>query len=361
VQGTGGAMMVPVGRLAVLRTTEKHDLARAISAITWPALTAPILGPPLGGFLTHYFSWHWIFLVNVPIGIVALVFALKLVPAGKAELAKPFDWLGFVLTGSAGVSVIYAIDLLSRGQASPMHMSGAFALALALVSGAIFHARTAKHPMLELWALRLPSYSIAVAWGSFYRISVGALPFLLPLLFQVSFGLNPLQSGMLLLAVFAGNFLTKFVTVRILHAFSYRTTMIANGTLNFVAIMACASLTPQTPVALIAALLFLSGVTRSMQFTAMSTLAFADVPRDRMSGASSLASTAQQLTFGLGLALGAALLRIADQVQGNQPGTLSPTTFKIAFIAIAVISLISALNALRLPADAGDTVRLRRK
>ena len=215
--------------------------------------------------------------------------------------------------------------------------------------------------MLELWALRLPSYSIAVAWGSFYRISVGALPFLLPLLFQVSFGLNPLQSGTLLLAVFAGNFLTKFVTVPILHAFPYRTTMIANGTLNFVAILACAFLTRETPVFLIAALLFLSGVTRSMQFTAMSTLAFADVPQERMSGASSLASTAQQLTFGLGLALGAALLRIADQVQGNQPGTLSPTTFKIVFVVIAVISLVSALNALRLPVDAGDTVRLRRK
>ena len=133
VQGMGGAMMVPVGRLAVLRTTEKHDLTRAISAITWPALTAPILGPPLGGFLTHYFSWHWIFLVNVPIGIVALIVALKLIPAGTTEPARPFDWLGFVLTGSAGVSVIYAIDLLSRGQASPAHMCGAFALAVAFV------------------------------------------------------------------------------------------------------------------------------------------------------------------------------------------------------------------------------------
>src|SRR5271154_1529767 len=277
MQGVGGAMMVPVGRLVILRSTEKRDLIGAIATITWPGLAAPVLGPPLGGFITTYASWHWIFFLNVPLGLIAFVLTLRLMPNEKEVARRPFDGVGFILTGVACFALMYSLDLVSRDGASwPAASLFVFG---GLVAGGlgVVHARHRKYPLVDLRALSVHSYSVTIWGGSLFRIAIGSIPFLLPLLFQVGFGLSAFASGLLVLPVFAGNLVMKPLTTPVLRRLSFRTILISNGLLNAAAIFACIFLTPATPVIVVALLLFVSGTMRSMQFTALNTLAFADV------------------------------------------------------------------------------------
>jgi fucose permease len=214
--------------------------------------------------------------------------------------------------------------------------------------------------MLDFWGMRFRSFAVSIAGGSLFRVSNGALPFILPLLFQLQFQLNPVESGSLVLAVFAGNLLMKLGTTAVLRRFTFKTTMIVNGILNAAGIMGCALLTPNTPVVLTAALLFFSGMTRSMQFTTISTLAFADIPPDRMSAANSLTSIVLQATMGMGIAFGAALLRVGGLVHQDPPGTFSLFAFQMTFVVIGVLTLFSVLDVLKLPPDAGNNIRLRK-
>ncbi len=359
-QGVGGAMMVPVGRLVILRSTPKHELMRAIATITWPGLAAPMLGPPLGGFITTYASWRWIFFLNVPLGLCALALALRLIPEAGEKEKKPFDYIGFVLTSVACFAIMYSLDLIGGDKACWRFP------ALGLVSGlgvgaiAALHAKRQTYPLVDLRALRVRSYAVTIWGGSLFRIATASIPFLLPLLFQVGFGLNAFASGLLVLAVFAGNLVMKPFTTPILRRFRFRHTLIVNGLLNAAAIFACAFLTPTTPVAIIATLLFIGGLTRSMQFTALNTLAFADVPEDRMSGANVLFNVVQQMAMGMGVALGAVVLRLAALVDPGAQGVLALDSFHIAFVAVGIVALLGLPDALSLHAKAGDAVRHRR-
>lgn len=360
LQGAGGAMMVPVGRLAVLRTTEKHELINAIATITWPGLAAPLLGPPLGGFIATYTSWHWIFFLNVPLGLAALVVALRLLPREKAP-ARPFDGIGFVLTGAACFALVYGLELVGRDQASRGTVAVALLGTAAIWGAAWIHARRQTHPLLDLRAMAIRSYSVTVRGGAWYRMAIAAVPFLLPLLFQIGFGLNGFIAGTLVLAVFAGNLVMKPMTTPILRRFSFRATLLVNGGLNAGIIFACALLTPDTPVPVIVALLFASGMTRSMQFTALNTLAFADVPEGWMSGANTVFNMAQQLFMAMGIALGATALRIAGLLAPSAaPGGIPLGHFRTAFIIIGAISLLGTLDVLGLDPAAGNNVRLRK-
>jgi len=358
LQGTGGAMMVPVGRLAVLRYTRKHELIGAIATITWPGLAAPILGPPLGGFITTYASWHWIFLLNVPLGLAAFILAFRLIPPDTPEPALPFDAIGFVLTGAACCSLIYGLELVSREQA-PRMLAGLLLLGAALAgAAAAVHARRRPHPLLDFRALAIRSYASTIWGGSLFRMTVNAIPFLLPLLFQLGFGLNAFASGLLVLAVFAGNLAMKPMTTPILRRFPFRTTLLVNGSLNGLIILGCALLGPATPVPVIAALLFASGLTRSMQFTALNTLAFADVPEGWMSGANTLFNMVQQMAMAMGIALGAVALRVGGLMLGpSAPGTLPLAQFRIAFILVGAIALLEVADLVGLARTAGDRVR----
>ncbi len=361
LQGIGGAMMVPVGRLAVLRSTEKHELIGAIATITWPGLVAPVLGPPVGGFITTYFSWHWIFFLNLPLGVIALGFALRLIPAGKGGIAKPFDGIGFLLSGVACFAFMYGLDLVSRAEASGT-AAGLWLLA-ALFTGAfaVSHAKRHPHPLIDFATLRIRSYATTIWGGSLFRLSIGSIPFLLPLLFQVGFGLSAFASGLLVLAVFAGNLVMKPMTTPVLRRFTFRATLLVNGMLNAVTIFACAFLTPATPVPVIVAVLFVSGLTRSMQFTALNTLAFADVPESQMSSANTLFNAAQQMSMGMGIALGAVALRIAGLVAPDAPGGIIPLAgFQIAFVIVGLIALGALFDVLGLDRTAGDEVRRRK-
>ena len=360
LQGAGGAMMVPVGRLAVLRSTPKHELIGAIATITWPGLAAPVLGPPLGGFITTYASWHWIFFLNVPLGLVALILALRLIPKGRDAERRPFDRLGFILTGLACFALMYGLELVSHEGAS-WALAGLCLLAgLAVGVLAVFHARRWPHPLLDFRALALHSYAVTIRGGSLFRIAIASVPFLLPLLFQLAFGLSAFRSGLLVLAVFAGNLAMKPFTTPLLHRFSFRSLLIVNGLLNASAILACAFLSPDTPVSAIAALLFFSGLTRSMQFTTLNALAFAEVPQDRMSGANTLFNMAQQMAMGMGIALGAIVLRVAQLVEPGTQGAIPLGSFHIAFALIGGLAVLAILDVLRLDPAAGSAVRVRR-
>lgn len=357
LQGIGGAMMVPVGRLIVLRSTDKKDLIRAIATLTWPGLAAPVLGPPLGGFITMYFSWHWIFYLNVPLGIAAFCLTLRLMPREKVHSARPFDLVGFLLTGVACFALMYGVELISRQEVPWLMVGSAIALGFGTGAYALVHARRHRSPLVDLWALSVPSYAAAVRGGSMVRVAIHSIPFLLPLLFQVSLGLDPLTSGLFILAVFAGNLVTKVGTTALLRRFPFRTVLVVNGLLNAAMIFACMLITAETPVYLTVPLLFLTGVTRSIQFTAVNTLAFADVPQERMNGANTLSNMAQQMAIGGGVALGALALRFAEFANPRSGPGIPVADFQIAFFIVGLVALAAALDALRLHPGAGEEIR----
>ena len=301
VQGIGGALMVPVGRLIVLRVTPKAELMGATARIVWPRLIAPVLGPPLGGFLTTYLSWPWIFYLNIPLGLVAFVIALKLVPAREHGHAKALDWVGAILSGCACTALAYGLDLIGREGASPIFYLSVIAGGLALGAIRIAHLRRRRDPLIDLSVMRFQTFGFNVAYGSLSRLAIGTAPFLLPLMFQVGMGFGAIRSGFLVLAVFAGNLAMKAVTTQVLRRFGFRAVLAANGILAALSLALCGLLRPETPVAVTLVLLFASGLFRSMQFTSLATIAFADVPRPLMPGANALASTVMQLTMGAGI------------------------------------------------------------
>ena len=357
LQGVGGAMMVPVGRLVVLRSTPKERMINAIAILTWPALVAPVLGPPLGGFITTYASWRWIFYLNLPLGVLALVAALLLIPNEKAHEKRPFDWLGFGLTSGGLFGVLWAVEVISRPDMQWREVAVALVPGVALLAAGVLHLNRAAHPMLSLSALRVPTFAVTFWGGSLFRMSTGAVPFLLPLLFQVGFGLDAFHAGMLVLAVFAGNLLMKPLTTPVLRRFGFRPVLIGNGLLNAVLLAALALLTPVTPVWVIATLLFAGGMTRSMQFTALNTLAFADIPQPQMSAANTLFSTVFQLAMGLGIALGAVAIRLGEWAAPHLGLAQVPAaSFRLAFLMVAVVALLGLVDSLRLVRNAGDHV-----
>lgn len=356
LQGIGGAMMVPVGRLAVLRVTSKDNLMRAISIITWPGLVAPVIGPPLGGLITTYSSWRWIFYLNLPLGLVGIVMAWRFIsPAGETE-KRPFDAPGFVLCGICGTAVMYAMELIGRADAS---WGEALAFLLAgLVAGAAawWHLRRTAHPVMDLSAFRIKTFAVAIGGGSLFRISISAVPFLVPLMFQLGFGMNAFRSGLLTLAVFAGNLAMKLVKTPVMKRFGFRSVLLVNGTFAAVSLAAMSLLTPATPYLWIVVVLFVSGLARSLQFTALNTLSFADVPKPQMSAASTLSSTISQMTMGMGVAAGAIALRAAAWLHGHPAQSVTPSDFSLAFLLVAGLGIVAIFDVFGLDRRAGAHV-----
>src|SRR5882672_6468828 len=356
VQGIGGAMMVPVGRLVVLRTTEKHNLMEAIAYITWPGLVAPVVGPPLGGFITTYASWHWIFFLNVPLGIVGLGLTFLLIKNLKEEHKKPFDWIGFALSSTACVTFMYGLELVGREGTGWRATTIYLASGCILAALSVFHFRRAPSPLLNLNLLKIKTFAITIAGGSLFRISISVSPFLLPLMFQAGFGLNAFQAGLLMLGLFAGNLGMKTVTTQVLRRFGFRSVLIVNGMLTAVMMLACAAIFPQTSRAMIIAILFVNGLCRSMQFTCLSTLAFADVPKPEFSSATSFFSMMTQMTMGMGVAAGAIALRLSALLTGNTSGTPTTKEFHVAFVFVAILTVLGTIDCFSLKEEAGVAV-----
>ncbi|MCZ7834968.1 MFS transporter [Atlantibacter hermannii] len=357
IQGIGGALMVPVGRLAVLRTTPKNQLIKAIATLTWPALVAPIIGPPLGGFITSYADWRWIFYINLPLGLIAMVLAWRLIPTLTDNERRPFDGVGFISTGVAMISLVYGMEILGARQPDPGLALGLMALGIAALGFSLRHFRRSAWPMIRMDALKIKTFAVTMYGGSLFRASISAVPFMLPLMFQVGFGMDAFHSGLLVLAVFVGNLTIKPATTPLIRWLGFKKLLLINGLLNVLALIACALLTPHTPVWLILLILYLGGVFRSIQFTGVSTLAFADVPPKEMSYANTLFSTASQLAVGLGITLGAISIRLGDKLaQWLDMTATQGMGFRLAFVFIALICLAGMADTLRLSAKAGSQV-----
>ena len=351
LQGIGGALMVPVGRLAILRTTPKSDLVRAIAYLTWPALLAPVVAPLVGGALAEYASWRWIFLINLPLGVVALIVALRIVPVLSESSPGPLDLVGFALT-AAGVA---ALIVAAEGLRSGFGVGVAVALAVAVLGlgAAVRHLGRTPEPLLDLRTLRVRSFRTTALSGSVYRALITAIPFLLPLFFQVGFGWSATSAGLALGALFLGNVGIKPATTPLMRRFGIRTVMLASIAVGAACLVGMALLPVGAPRGGALALLVVSGVVRSTGFTAYNSLAFADVSASDMNHASTLQSTLQELGVGLGVAVGALLVRFGDAV-GMIEGAAGP--FRVAFAGLALLMLVPAVQAARLPRSAGDAV-----
>ena len=358
LQGLGGAMMVPVGRMIVVRNTDRSRMIQAISTITWPAIVAPVLGPSIGGFITTYASWHWIFLLNVPVGIGAIAASLAWVPQQRAHRSAGFDWRGFLLSAAALTSLLLGTELASREAAS---LALAFALilvGLGLAALAVTAARRTARPLLDFATLRVPTFAVTVLWGSATRIGIEAVPYLLPLLFQIGFGLSPFHSGLLLLAAATGNLSMKAFTTRILKRFGFRDVAALNGALAGLFTIGCGLLLPTTPLPVMLLLLLGYGLSRSLQFTTLATLAYADMSDSQKGAASTLWSTHQQMTLGMGVAFGAICLRAAAGLDrtGATGHAFTLTDFHWAFAVVGLLTMSSVVGYVRLPRNAGSLI-----
>jgi EmrB/QacA subfamily drug resistance transporter len=359
VQGIGGAMMVPVGRLIILRVVPKHQFLEAITYLTLPALVGPVIGPPLGGFITTYFHWRWIFWINVPACALGITMAALYLPEVKEEHPAAFDLKGFVLSGMGLSLLLFGLTLLGRSQAP----RGDIALLIGV--GAVFawlywrHARVTRNPVLDLSLLRIPTFQTGVLGGALFRIGIGAVPFLLPLMLQLGFGLDAFQSGLLTFAAAAGAMFMKAAAQPILNRFGFRPILVWNSLVSSLFLGLCALFTPSTPHIVILGVLLVGGFLRSLQFTGLNAISFADIEPRRMSSATSLSSVAQQVSISLGVATAAAVLEMLRSGRGETALTISD--FSPGFIVVALISALSSAVHARLPLDAGVGLIARRE
>ena len=351
VQGIGGAMMTPVGRLVILRSVPKHELVPALAWFTVPAMIGPIMGPPLGGFITTYFSWRWIFFINIPIGLLGILLVTRFIADIRERETPPLDLRGFVLLGVGLSGLVFGLAVL--GQA----LVPWWIAVLLVISGAMFswlyvrHARQTPRPVLNLDLIKVPTFRASVVGGSAFRIGIGAMAFLLPLLFQVGFGLTAFASGLLTFFAAVGAFAMKLSAAPILQRLGFRGVLVTNAIVSSAFVAACAFFTPATPHAVIIGVLLIGGFFRSLQFTAVNSLAYADVAPPVMSQATSFASAAHQLSLSIGVAAAALVLESEQLLRGDS--AIHIGDFTAAFLIVAVIGAMSALIFATLPPEAG--------
>jgi EmrB/QacA subfamily drug resistance transporter len=353
-QGLGGAMMVPVGRLVLLRSVEKSDLVNALAYLTVPALIGPVAGPPLGGFITTYFHWRWIFWINVPIGVLGVLLSLKFIANLREEVVPRFDFRGFVLSGLGLLGLISGLSLIGRGMAPYWEVAALVVASVVLLAAYARHADGNEAAILDLRLLKIPTFFAGVGGGFIFRIGIGAMPFLLPLLLQLGFGLSPFQSGLLTFATAAGALLMKFSASTILRQFGFRRTLIVNGVISGVFLAACALFTPSTPHWMILLALLSGGFFRSLEFTALNAISYADIDPPLMSRATSFASVSQQMSGAVGVAVAAVCIQLIQFSFGDP--ILMTRDLSIAFILVAIVSSLSTLVFIGLKPDAGAAV-----
>jgi MFS family permease len=361
LQGAGGAMMVPVGRTMVLTPAAKEDILRLTSYVVWPGLLAPVVAPLAGGLITTYATWHWMFLINVPLGVIAFAVAWRLVTGrstaeaesgGDGDAPPPFDWAGVLLT-CAGLGALTDAARLVSLPAPPVAQTAAFAAgAAALLAGAVVHLRRAPFPLLNLRALGVPTFRVSQLGGTMYYFVVGAMPFLLPLMFQEQFGWSPVKSGAVTAFVFAGNVGIKPATTPLINRFGFRPLLIVSTLGTALVVAALGFTTAAVPVAATAALALASGITRSTGFTVYTTVGLADMPPALMRDANTLAATSMQLGAGLAVAGATVALRAGGAVAGG-----GQAAYTVAFCLLAVVAGGCAAGALRLDRAAGSAAR----
>lgn len=353
-QGVGGAMMVPVGRLIVLRSVPKAGMVDALAYLSIPALMAPLVGPPIGGFVTTYFDWRWIFWINVPIGLLGLLLAQRYMPNIRSDTIRRMDWKGFGLAGPGVAALISGITLAGSDVIASEIAYALIVAGLVLCASYVRHARKVDDPLLNLGLLSLPTFRTSIVGGGLFRLGIGAIPFLLPLMLQVGFGLSPFQSGMITFAGAFGALLMKIAARPILNRFGFRQVLTLNALICSAFLTLYAMFTPETPHLVIALVLVTASFFRSLQFTCLNAVAFADVSEKSMSGATSLVGVAQQLFLSTGVALAALILETLRGWRGTPE--LAPADFSRAFIVVAILTALASVMHYRLPVDAGRNV-----
>jgi EmrB/QacA subfamily drug resistance transporter len=354
VQGMGGAMMVPVGRLVLLRTVVRSDLVRAMSWVSVPALIGPVMGPPLGGFIVTYASWRWIFFINIPIGVLGIILVNLLVADLKETGRRPFDFGGFVLTGAGLAALAFGFENIGRGAMPPAAVITLLALGGGCTVLYLRHATRVSHPIIDLALMKIPTYASAIIGGFLFRMGLGALPFLLPLMLQVGFGLDALSSGLLTFASAAGAMTMKMSAAWIIRTLGFRVVLVGDAVISALFLFGYSLFRPGTPHIVIFVALLVGGFFRSLQMTSINTLGYADVPRAMLSRATSLTSMAQQLSQTAGVASGALLLQLMLILRGGS--ALVAADFYPAFAGVAMISLCSVPFFARIAPDAGAEV-----
>lgn len=353
IQGLGGAMMVPVGRLVLLRSIERIEFVNALAFLTVPALLGPIMGPLLGGFITTYFHWRWIFWINVPIGTAGIILATLYVKDVKCEGVSPLDMTGFLLCGSGLACLLFGLggagrDLMPWEAAILLVVLGALTL-----TAYVLHARHAAFPLIDLKLLSFKTFRASVMGGSLFRIGSGSIPFLLPLMLQAGFGMSAFQSGSVTFIASVGAMAMKATAAPILRIFGFRRVLVYDAILSAAFLGAYGFFTPSMPVLLMMGVLLVGGFVRSLEFTSLNAIVFAEIDPSKMSRAVSFSSAAQQLSLSIGVAAGAGALQGFAFLN---PGVhvLALENFKWAFVAMATVSLSASLVFLRLPRDAGS-------
>lgn len=359
VQGLGGAMMVPVGRIILLRTIPKHNLLKAMAFLSMPALIGPMAGPPLGGLLVTYASWHWIFLINIPIGILGIWLILRYVKELPTDTESPrLDVVGFLLSAVCMAALVSGFESLGHGGPSALISLGIIGTGLLTGYLYVLHARRHPNPILDLSLLRIPTFRTAVLAGNLCRFAVGATPYLLALLLQIGFGMSALSAGLITFVGAIGSLMMKMAAPRILNRWGYRYVLTVNAVLTGASLAACASFTPEMPAILMLGILLIGGFFRSLQFTAVNTLAYADISHAGMSRASSFAAMAQQLGISLGVGVAAQALSLSMAWRGSD--TLIATDVMVGFIVIGALCALASLSFWRLSPQAGESLRQSR-
>ncbi|MEM8971268.1 MAG: MDR family MFS transporter [Pseudomonadota bacterium] len=354
LQGVGGAMMVPVGRLILLRSVPKSQMVQAMAYLTIPALFAPMIGPPIGGYVATFYDWRWIFWINVPFGLLAITLAGLYMPNVKGELTTRLDWTGFVLSGVGLSTLIFGFTIAGR-EALPAAVAPALIIAgICLLTGYVFHARRIAHPILDLDLLKVVTFNTSVVGGGMFRLGIGAIPFLLPLMLQVGFGLSALDSGLITFASAFGALIMKFTAPTILRRYGFRHVLTFNALICAGFLASYSIFTPETSHIVIVLVLLVGGFFRSLQFTSLNAVAYADISTEMMSRATALVAVAQQLFISAGVAVGAFAIEISRWWRGDTE--LAPADFSFAFIVIAVVSAVASLLHLQLRTDAGQAV-----
>ncbi|HTY69956.1 MAG TPA: DHA2 family efflux MFS transporter permease subunit [Alphaproteobacteria bacterium] len=358
LQGLGGAMMVPVGRLVLMRTIPKAELVNAMTYLTVPALIGPVMGPPVGGFIVTYSSWRWIFFINIPIGILGVLLTRRFIPDLTEEVRRPLDGRGFALTAVGLAGLMFGFETIGRDLLPNQAVAGLLAIGAICTALYALHARRTPNPILDLSLFKYVTFRANTVGGTLFRTGIGALPFLLPMMFQLAFGLTAFSSGLLTFTSTAGAMFMKMTAARIIRQFGFRRVLIGNAVISTAFILSYALFKPSTPHALIIATLLAGGFFRSLQFTSLQTIAYAEVAPAQMSQATTMVSVAQQLALSFGVGLGAMLLHVTVWWSGG--AELTPAHFSFAFLGVGLVSLASLPLFIALPANAGAEISGRR-
>jgi EmrB/QacA subfamily drug resistance transporter len=359
LQGIGGAMMVPVGRLIVLRSVPKTELVRALTFLTIPGMMGPMVGPLVGGFLTTYVDWRWIFFVNVPFTLLGIVLATMYIENVRDEEIPPLDVFGFLLVGTGLALLMLGLATGGRFLLSPQGSIGCIVAGCLAIAVYVWHARRTPTPVMKLSLLRIHTFRASVLGGLMFRIGVGATPFLLPLMLQIGFDLSAFESGVITFAGAIGAILSRAFTSRIFRRHGFKTVLVLSGIGGALFIAVTGFFTPHTPHWFISLTLMVGGLLRSVQFAGLFAVGYADVSNKDMSYATTLSSVSQQLALSLGVAIGGTLLQLTLNWHGH--AVAAPGDFWPAFVGVGLISAGAVLCAIFLPPDAGSEVSGHRR